>query len=102
PTFTGFPPLATSGAYDHLFDMTSSSSYNPAFVTANGGSVSASEATLFAGMAAGTTYLNIHSQTFTGGEIRGFLTLAAPEPATFLWAGMVLAGLAMRRRRGQA
>jgi hypothetical protein len=29
---------------------------------------------LFNGLLAGTTYLNIHTQMFGGGEIRGFLT----------------------------
>src|SRR5260370_35063785 len=32
PTFTGFPLGVTSGSYDHIFDMTMLSSYNPAFV----------------------------------------------------------------------
>src|SRR5438067_1715010 len=36
PTFTGFPSGVTSGTYDHVFDMTQASSWNPAFVTANG------------------------------------------------------------------
>src|SRR4051812_14177112 len=36
PTFTDFPLGVTSGTYDHLFDMLLASSYNPAFVTANG------------------------------------------------------------------
>jgi len=72
PTFTGFPSGATSGTYTHTFDMTQASSYNPMFVTANGG-VSNAKDVLLAGMLAGQTYLNIHSQRFTGGEIRGFL-----------------------------
>jgi len=72
PTFTGFPGGATSGAYSHTFDMTQATSYNPAFVTANGG-VSNAKDVLLAGMLAGKTYLNIHSQMFGGGEIRGFL-----------------------------
>jgi hypothetical protein len=89
PTFTGFPSGSTSGSYDHLFDMTLASSYNPAFVTAQGGSVSAAEAVLFAGLANGQTYLNIHTTNFGGGEIRGFL-VATPEPGTWFLA---LAGL---------
>jgi hypothetical protein len=38
-------------------------------------------------MLAGEAYLNIHTTTFGGGEIRGFLT-AVPEPST--WAMMIL------------
>jgi hypothetical protein len=36
PTFPGFPSGVTSGTYDHTLDLTSSSSYNPVFVTAEG------------------------------------------------------------------
>jgi hypothetical protein len=73
PTFTGFPLGVTSGSYTHTFDMTSAASYNPAFVTANGGTVAGARAVLFAGLLAGQSYLNIHSSLFGGGEIRGFL-----------------------------
>ena len=90
PTFTGFPLGVTSGTYDHTFDMSLSSSYNPAFVTANGGTVATAEMVLLAGLGAGDTYLNIHSSVVPGGEIRGFLA-AVPEPST--WA-MLLLGFA--------
>lgn len=90
PTFTDFPLNVTSGSYDHTFDMTSASSYNPAFVTANGGSVSSAFNALVAGLDNGTAYSNIHSTTFPGGEIRGFLA-PVPEPQTY---AMLLAGLA--------
>jgi hypothetical protein len=99
PTFAGFPLGVTSGTYDALLDMTMSSSYNPAFISAEGGTPASAEAALFAGMAAGETYLNIHSSVVPGGEIRGFLSLDAPEPGTFLWAGAALVALAVRRRR---
>lgn len=89
PTFTGFPSGNTSGTYDHVFDMTSASSYNPAFITANGGTAASAEAVLFAGLAADQAYLNIHTTNFGGGEIRGFL-VATPEPGTWL---LSLAGL---------
>ncbi|HTM11882.1 MAG TPA: CHRD domain-containing protein [Bryobacteraceae bacterium] len=99
PTFTGFPGGVTSGSYDHVFDMTLASSYNPAFVTANGSSVPNAEATLFAGIAAGNAYLNIHTTNFGGGEIRGFLSPAVPEPATSGSVGLALAVLLAFRRR---
>jgi hypothetical protein len=73
--------------------MTLASSYNPAFVTANGGSVPAAEAALFASMAAGTSYLNIHSTVVPGGEIRGFLALAVPEPASIVMMGTGILGV---------
>jgi len=73
PTFSGFPSGVTSGTYTQTFDMQASGSYNAAFITANGGTTSSAFAALLAGMAAGKAYFNIHSSTFGGGEIRGFL-----------------------------
>jgi hypothetical protein len=81
----------TSGTYHQSFDLTLASSYNPAFVTANGG-VGGAEAALETGILAGNSYLNIHSQTFPNGEIRGFL-VRVPAPATLLLLGTSLAGL---------
>ena len=48
----------------------------------------------------GLWYINIHSTTFGGGEIRGQITLV-PEPttATILLLGAGCAGLMFRRRR---
>ncbi|HKA02608.1 MAG TPA: CHRD domain-containing protein [Candidatus Solibacter sp.] len=101
PSFTGFPLGVTSGTYDNTFDLTLGSTYNPAFITANGGTVAGAEAALLAGLTAGEAYLNIHSTTFGGGEIRGFLQAQAdvPEPGTFVLAGAVVAGLFLRRRK---
>jgi len=74
PYFAGFPIGVTSGTYTHTFNMLDAASYNPAFVTANGGTAASAAAVLLAGMLAGQTYLNIHTTMFPGGEIRGFLT----------------------------
>ncbi len=81
PTFAGFPLGVTSGTYENTLDLTVSSSWNPAYVTANGGTNAGAEAALAAALAADKSYLNIHTSTFGGGEIRGFL-LPVPEPAT--------------------
>src|ERR1035438_1981148 len=40
PTFAGFPLGVTSGSYFNILDLTLLSSYNPAYVTANGGTAS--------------------------------------------------------------
>jgi hypothetical protein len=84
--------------------MTQASSYNPAFVTANGGTTAGAEAALFSAMVAGESYLNIHTSQFPGGEIRGFLIAAVPEPETYamMLAGLGLLGFIARRRKQKA
>jgi hypothetical protein len=97
PTFAGFPSGVTSGTYDNTLDLTLASSYNPSYVTANGGTTATAELALMTAMADGKTYFNIHTTSFPGGEISGFLTLV-PEPGSLsLLAGA--AGMLMIRRR---
>jgi hypothetical protein len=92
PYFAGFPIGVTSGSYSNTLDLTLSSSYNPSYITANGGTTASAEAALVAAIASDEAYLNIHSTTFGGGEIRGFLTLV-PEPSTTALLG--IGGLAL-------
>jgi len=92
PTFAGFPLGVTSGTFDSTLDLTQASSYNPAFLTANGGSIAASEAVLFNASLTNQSYLNIHTANFPGGEIRGFLRLV-PEPSSVILMGIGTAGI---------
>ena len=69
PYFVGFPIGVTSGTYSNSFDLTAAATYNPAFVTAEG-SVAAAETALLDGLAAGESYLNVHSSVDLGGEIQ--------------------------------
>jgi hypothetical protein len=78
PTFPDFPSGVTSGTYDHTLNLGLASGYNPAFITANGGTVSDALNALVNGLNAGMAYLNIHTTSYGSGEIRGFL-LPAPK-----------------------
>lgn len=98
PTFPGFPAGVTAGTYDMVFDLTLDSSFNPAFVTAQGG-VPQAEAALIAGLLAGEAYFNIHTSFVGSGEIRGFLQVPEPGMIGLLGLGLAAAFVATRRRR---
>lgn len=102
PSFLGFPLGVTAGSYATVLDLASAISFNPAYVTASGGTLVLAELTLTDAMASGKSYLNIHTTSAPGGEIRGFLTSSSvPEPTT--WAmfliGFGVSGCALRRAK---
>ncbi len=86
----------TAGTYSSpLLNLLDMGTYNPAFVTLEGGTIPLARNALVAGIEAGETYLNIHTAAplgFPSGEIRGFLV--APEPGTLLLLSTGFAGLA--------
>ena len=101
PTFNGFPLGVTSGTYSMSYDTSLASSWNPAFLSGNGGTTAGAEAAFGAGLASGAAYLNIHTSLYSAGEIRAPLA-PVPEPGT--WAMLLLgvpAVLGVTRRRRQ-
>lgn len=112
PAFAGFPLGVSAGSLDQTYDTTQASTWNAPFITNNGGTPAGAEAALAAGLAAGQAYLNIHTSTYPGGEIRGFLQpTAVPSvgniPTLSEWGlGALVVALAagtwwmLRRREG--
>lgn len=70
--FPGLPP-ATSGSYQHVFNLDDPAVYSSTFLNANGATAAGAKAALIAGMENGHAYLNVHTSTFPGGEIRADL-----------------------------
>lgn len=98
PNFSGFPLGVSSGTYTNTFDLTQASSWNTAFVTGHGGTLASAEAALLAGLDGELAYLNIHTNLFPGGEIRGFLTRDVAEPGSMALLGLAVSGLWLVRR----
>jgi len=98
PSFAGFPLGVSSGTFSSVLDLTQSSSWNPSFVSGNGGTTATAE-TAFAGfIASGKAYWNIHTTYATGGEIRAFL-VAVPEPGMLSLALLGGIGFLARARK---
>lgn len=88
PSFPGFPSGVMAGAYDTTFDMTQVASFNASFITNNGGSPATAEVALFAAIADGKAYLNIHTSAYPGGEIRGFLQSTSVPAEASSWGSV--------------
>lgn len=100
PSFPGFPAGVKSGTFDATFDLTKTASWNPAFISANGGTINSAFAAFSTGLAAGKAYLNLHTSFVPGGEIRAFLNPApVPLPAALWMLTPALGGLGLLRRK---
>ena len=77
---SGFPS-ATTAIYDQVFDLAQVNIYNASFLTTAGGTAAGAQSLLSNALFAENTYINIHSSTFPGGELRGQL-IPVPAPAT--------------------
>jgi hypothetical protein len=75
PTFEDFPVGVTFGTYEKDdFDLALASTYNPAFITSSGGTISTAYIGLANAFNNGKAYFDIHTTAFPDGEIRGFLS----------------------------
>jgi len=101
PTFSSLPLGVTSGSFDQTLDLLQAASWNPVYITNNGGTAATAETALAAGLSSGRAYLNIHTSFAAGGEIRGFL-VATPEPSTGLLLLVPAFALWLRRRTARS
>jgi hypothetical protein len=98
--FEDFPTGVKAGSYSMAIPLYEETSYDPAFLAANGGTASGAASALVDGINGNEAYVNIHTSAYPGGEIRGFI-VAAPIPEPAEWAMMAggLAGLLWMGRR---
>lgn len=81
PSFAGFPNGVTSANFDATYDTRLNTSWNASAINANGGTPAGATAAFATGIAAGGAYLNVHTATSPGGEIRGNLVRFSFVPA---------------------
>ena len=103
--FQDFPMDVHAGTYSNAIPLGDAASYDPAFVSAHGGTAQGAASALVDAINANEAYVNIHTSLYPDGEIRGWLVAAPPVPETAEWS-MLAVGLAglmwMSRRRPTA
>lgn len=100
--FTDFPTEVRAGDYAAAFNLGDVATYTPDFLAANGGTAQGAAAALIGAINSNEAYVNIHTNAYPNGEIRGFLVAAPiPEPAEWAMLGIGVAGLLLisRQRR---
>jgi hypothetical protein len=100
--FPDFPLGVHAGNYSRAIPLGEEMSWDPAFMSAHGGTASGATSALVDAINANEAYVNIHTNLYPNGEIRGWLVAAPPVPETAEWS-MLAVGLAglmwMSRRR---
>jgi hypothetical protein len=100
--FQDFPLGVHAGTYSNAIPLGDEATYDPAFLSAHGGTASGAASALSDGIAANEAYVNIHTSAYPNGEIRGWLVAAPPVPEAGEWS-MLAVGLGgllwMSRRR---
>ena len=92
-------PLGVSeGVFGASLDLDDAGNFNPDFIGV-GGTVAGAIARFKAGLDTGKVYLNIHSTTFRGGEIRGFMLVPEPASVALVLAALAAMGAVGRRQR---
>jgi len=98
PSFPGFPSGVTAGSYDQIFDLSLASSFRAGYITANGGTADSAANALIGALNDQKAYLNIHTSTYPGGEIRGFLHEVPDSGSTAVLLLLPMAALIGYRR----
>jgi hypothetical protein len=86
----GYPYGSLSPGYDNSFDLTQPSTWDPTYLSANGGTPSSAEAAFVTALTSGKMYWEIHTSAFPNGEIRGFMQLETPEQPAAPWYSLAL------------
>lgn len=98
-TLPGFPTGVKAGTYATTVNLTQTTSYTGSFLSgAGGGTTAGAESALLAAFDSGRAYFNVHSSTFSGGEVRSFVA-PIPEPSTYALMGLGLVAIAWSQRR---
>ena len=96
--FPGVPHATQADYGRQLFDLYDIATYSPEFLALAGGTAGQAADMLLSGIAANQAYVNLRSDVYMQGELRGFLILGAvPEPPGWQLAAAGLLGLGLRR-----